>query len=101
MARKGEERMVSIRHEKVYHVSSGHAKLKAKKTAEFFAHRIRRQSYQEQLSSSACMLLPGLLKSSSLIALMIDPHGKNDPDPDIGQCSYRYRVAFAFGSLAE
>src|SRR5260370_10720976 len=58
------------------------------------------QGEPRQLSGSARMLVLGLLKSSCLIALVMLPHGKDDPDPDIGKRSYGYRMAFAFGSLA-
>ena len=53
-----------------------------------------------QLSGSACMLVLGLHKGSRLIALVMLPHGKDDPDPDIGKRSYGDGMAFAFGSLA-
>jgi hypothetical protein len=52
------------------------------------------------LGSSAGMPLLRLLKGSSLIAAVSSPHGKENPEPHIGKCSYCDRVAFAFSSLA-
>src|SRR5260370_15314377 len=43
----------------------------------------------------ACMLLLCVLKGGRLIAAMMQPHGKDDPDPHIGKRSDRYRMAFA------
>src|SRR5438874_11934903 len=59
-----------------------------------------RQAMKAALGNFACMLLLGLLKGGRLIALMMQPHGEDDPDPHIGQCSYRHRMAFAFSSFA-
>src|SRR5258707_4601829 len=52
------------------------------------------------LSRWACMLLLCVLKGGRLIAAVMQPHGKDDPDPHIGKRSNRYRMAFAFCSLA-
>ena len=46
------------------------------------------------------MQLLGLLKGGGLIALVMHPHGKNDPDPYIGKCTHRHRMALAFSTLA-
>src|SRR5712692_10210456 len=42
------------------------------------------------LSNSACMLVLGLLKGGCLIALVMEPHGKNDPDPHEGSRPYSH-----------
>src|SRR5690349_4118767 len=110
--------MHSIRHEQVYHaaVSCQAASLsltglslrglkracqiESQKNGGFLAPVSRDQYEPEFLGGSTCMKLLGLFKSSCLIALVIGPHGKNDPGPNVGQCSYRHRVTFAFSSLA-
>jgi hypothetical protein len=46
------------------------------------------------------MLVLSVLKGGSLIALVMLPQSKNDPDPDIGNCSYGDDMTFAFGALA-
>ena len=60
----------------------------------------RDQHELEPLSRSACMLLLCVLKGGRLIAVVMGPHGKDDPDPHIGKRSHRDRMAFAFSSLA-
>src|SRR6266568_1055270 len=52
------------------------------------------------LSYFACMLPLRLRKGGRLIALVMDPHGKDDPDPHIGQRTDGHRMTFAFRSLA-
>src|SRR5712692_1086694 len=52
------------------------------------------------LGSSAGMLVLCPLKGGCLIALVMHPHGKDDPDPDIGKCSHGHGMAFAFRSFA-
>src|SRR5918992_2323271 len=39
-------------------------------------------------------------KSGSVIGFVLQPHGVNDPDPEVGQGPYRHAVAFLFRSLA-
>src|SRR5918992_4201105 len=39
-------------------------------------------------------------KSGSVIGFVLQPHGVNDPDPEVGQGPYRHAVAFPFRSLA-
>jgi hypothetical protein len=51
------------------------------------------------LSRSARMLLLCSLKDGAHIALMMDPHGENDPDPHIGKRSDSHGMAFALCSL--
>jgi hypothetical protein len=46
------------------------------------------------------MLLLRLLKGGQLRAVVMHPHGEDDPDPHIGKRSYRHRMAFAFRSFA-
>src|SRR5438034_2482638 len=48
----------------------------------------------------ACMLLLCVLTGGRLIAAATGPHRKDDPDPHVGKRSYRYRMTFAFRSLA-
>src|SRR5947207_1686951 len=52
------------------------------------------------LGCFTCMLPLRLLKGGRLIALVLDPHGKDDPYPHIGQRSHSYGMTFAFRSLA-
>jgi hypothetical protein len=65
----------------------------------FLAQMIWMQHEHSPLSGLACMKLACLLKGGCVIALVVLPHGKDDPDPDVGQCSYCHRMAFAFISL--
>src|SRR5438067_2008020 len=110
--------MTSTRHEPVYHAAHScqaaalsltaacvrglfwACQVESQKNAGFLAHGERDQYDLEPLSGFACMLLLGLLKGGRLIALMMQPHGEDDPDPHIGQCSYCHRMAFAFRSFA-
>jgi hypothetical protein len=73
----------------------------SKKTAGFFARLEMKKPDQQLLGCSACMLLLCGLKGDRIIAAVMEPHGKEDPDPDIGKRSYGDGMAFAFGSLAE
>jgi hypothetical protein len=52
------------------------------------------------LGSSASMLLLCVFKGGPLIALVLRPHGEDDPDPNIGKGSYGDTVALLFGSFA-
>src|SRR5437764_9616760 len=52
------------------------------------------------LSGFTCMLALRLLKGGRRIALVMDPHGKDDPHPHIGQRSHSYGMTFAFSALA-
>src|SRR5450759_2228889 len=110
--------MTSTRHEPVYHAAHscqaaslsltatrlrglfGACHVESPKNAGFLAHGEHDQHDLEPLSGCACMLPLCLLKGAGLIAATMEPHGKDDPDPHIGQRSYRYRMAFAFCSLA-
>ena len=60
----------------------------------------RDQHELEALSRSACMLLLRVLKGGHLVALVMQPHGEDDPDPYIGKRSHRHRMALAFSSFA-
>ena len=74
--------------------------VESQKTAGFLARVERDQHELEHLSRSACMLLLCVLKDGCLIAAVMGPHGKDDPDPHIGKGSDRYGMAFAFSSFA-
>src|SRR5437588_1056710 len=39
-------------------------------------------------------------KDRRIVALLLDPDGKNDPDPEIGQCSHSNGMTFALSSFA-
>ena len=52
------------------------------------------------LGCEARMLLLCLLKNGGVITLLMHPQRKDDADPHSGQCSHRYRVAFALRSFA-
>src|SRR6266571_1060358 len=113
-----ERAMPSTRYEGMYHAAYGcqaallpetSARLRglkwtyrveSKKTAGFFARLEMKQPDQYLLGRSACMLPLCGLKGDRLIAAVMDPHGKDDPDPHIGQCSHGDRMTFAFGALA-
>src|SRR6266568_1934528 len=115
--RRGGE-MISTRHEAVYHATHGcqaaslsetsarlrglfwACQVESQKNGGFLAHVESDQLELELLSRSASMLLLGLLKGGRLIALVMQPHGKDDPDPHIGQCSHSHGMAFAFCSFA-
>src|SRR5437764_2824342 len=71
----------------------------SQQTAEFLAGMTGMQTHPKQLGSSACVLLLCLFKGGRLIGLVMLPYGKDDPDPDIGQCSDRDGMAFAFIAL--
>ena len=74
--------------------------VESQKNAGVLALVERDQHELGPLSRWACMLLLCGLKGDRLIAAVMDPHGKDDPDPDIGQCSHGYRMTFAFSALA-
>src|SRR6266516_7847436 len=113
-----ERAMPSTRYEGVYHAAYGcqaaslpltAARLRglkwtyrvaSKKTAGFFARLEMKKPDQQLLGRAACMLLLCGLKDDRLIAAVLEPHGKDDPDPHIGQCSHGYRMTFAFSALA-
>ena len=110
--------MPSTRYEGVYHAASGCQaaslsltaarlrglkwtyRVESQKTAGFFARLEMKQPDQYLLGRCACMLPLCGLKGDRLIAAVMDPHGKDDPDPHIGQCSHGDRMTFAFGALA-
>src|SRR5437588_8059847 len=113
-----ERAMPSTRYEGVYHAASGCQaaslsltaarlrglkwpyRVESKKTAGFFARLELKQPDQSLLGRSACMLPLCGLKGDRLITAMMDPHGEDDPDPHIGQCSHGDRMTFAFRALA-
>src|SRR5260221_12004746 len=74
--------------------------VESQKNAGVLALVERDQHELGPLSRWACMLLLCVLKGGRLIAAVMQPHGKDDPDPHIGKRSNRYRMAFAFCSLA-
>src|SRR2546428_2093801 len=110
--------MTSTRHEPVYHATHGcqaaslsltaarwrglfwACQVESHKNAGFLAHVERDQHDLELLRGFACMLPLRLLKGGALIALVMDPHGEDDPDPHVGQRTYRHGVAFAFCAFA-
>src|SRR6266700_2667163 len=116
-SRRGGE-MSSTRHEPVYHAAHGcqaaalyltatrlrglfwACQVESQKNAGVLALVERDQHELGPLSRWACMLLLCVLKGGRLIAAVMQPHGKDDPDPHIGKRSNRYRMAFAFCSLA-
>lgn len=55
---------------------------------------------QRQSGSSSSIELTGLLKCGSLVTLPLEPHGVDQPDPDIGQGTDSNRMAFALLPLA-
>src|SRR5205807_5743075 len=113
-----ERAMPSTRYEGVYHAAygcqaaslsltavrlrglKGTYRVESKKTAGFFARLERKKPDQHLLGCSACMPLLCGLKGDRLIAAVMEPHGKDDPDPHIGKRSERYRMTFAFSALA-
>src|SRR5947209_6391661 len=76
-------------------------RVESQNPAGFLARRERMPCHQRPLSRCACMLLLRLLKDGRLVTGAIEPHGKDDPDPHIGQRTYRHRMTFSFRSLAE
>jgi hypothetical protein len=116
--RKRDGEMVSMRHEPVYHaaVSCQAASLsltalrlrglfwacqiESQKNGGFLARVESDQRGLEPLSRLTCMVLLRLLKGGSLIALVMPPHGKDDPDPHVCQRSYCDGMTLAFSSLA-
>src|SRR5258708_36882544 len=113
-----ERAMPSTRYEGVYHAAYGCQaaslpltaarlrglkwtyRVESQKTAGFFARLERKKPDQRLLGRWACMLLLCGLKGARLIAAVMDPHGKDDPDPHIGQGSHGDRMTFAFSALA-
>src|SRR6266571_3399647 len=73
--------------------------VESQKQTGFLARVERDQHDVEPLSRLACMLALRLLKGGALIAAMMQPHGKDDPDPHIGQRPDSHCMAFAFSSL--
>ncbi len=49
---------------------------------------------------SSCMQKLSLLKGRTLIGLLLIPHGKDDANPDVCQCTNRHAVTFALGAFA-
>jgi len=110
--------MSSTGHERVYHAAHGcqaaslsetSARLRglfwacpveSQKNAGILALVERDQCELGRLSRWACMLLLCVLKGGRLRALVMQPHGKNDPDPHVGKRSDRYGMAVAFSALA-
>ena len=110
--------MSSTKHEPVYHAAHGcqaaalsetstrlrglfwACQVESPKNGGFLALIERDQHELEPLRRSANMLVLRVLKGGRLIALVMQPHGKDDPDPHIGKRAHGDRVAFAFGSLA-
>ena len=110
--------MSSTRHEPVYHAAHGcqaaalsltatrlrglfwACQVESQKNGGVLALVERDQHELEPLSRSACMLLLCVLKGGRLIAVVMQPHGKDDPDPHIGKRSHGDRMTFAFSSLA-
>src|SRR5438876_43316 len=64
------------------------------------AHKRSGMQADAALRRSARMLLLCQLKCRRIIATVMGPPGKDDPDPNVGKRSHRYRMAFAFNSLA-
>jgi hypothetical protein len=110
--------MLSTRHEPVYHATHGcqaaslsetsvrlrgrkwACQIESPKKAGFLAHVAYDQHDLELLGGSASMLLLRLFKGHGFIAGALDPHGKDDPHPHVGQRTYRHGVAFAFCAFA-
>src|SRR6266852_3382230 len=110
--------MSSTGHEPVYHAAHGcqaaslsltAARLRglkwacpveSQKNAGVLALVERDQHELGPLSHSACMLLLCLHKGGRLIALVMQPHGKDDPDPHVGKRTHGDRMAFAFRPFA-
>src|SRR6266581_54699 len=110
--------MSSTWHEPVYHAAHGcqaaalsltatrlrglkwACQVESQKNAGVLALVEREQHELGPLSRSACMLLLCVLKGGRLIALVMQPHGKDDPDPHVGKRSHGDRMAFAFSSFA-
>ncbi len=74
--------------------------IESQKNAGFLALVEPHQHELGPLGCSPCMMLLCLLKGGGLIAVAMQPHGKDDPGPHIGQRSYSHRMAFAFYSFA-
>ena len=110
--------MISTRQEPVYHAAHGGlaaslsetsarlrgrkwaCQVESQKNAGFLACLDRMHRHQKHLSRFACMLPLRLLKGSRLIAVVMHPHGEDDPDPHIGKGTDSHRMAFAFSSFA-
>ena len=110
--------MSLTRHEPVYHAAHGcqakalsltatrlrglfwACQVESQKNGGVLALVERDQHELEPLSCSACMLLLRMLKGGHLVALVMHPHGEDDPDPDVSKRSNRYAMAFAFSTLA-
>src|SRR5437763_5577419 len=73
--------------------------VESQKQTGFLARVERDQHDVEPLSRLACMLALRLLKGGALIAAMLQPHGKDDPDPHIGRRADSHGMAFAFSAV--
>ena len=52
------------------------------------------------LCGNSSMGLSRCQKGGSVIGFVLQPHGVNDPDPEVGQGPYRHTMAFPFRPLA-
>jgi len=68
----------------------------------FAAQRDQAWSLWADCASSGpfAMLETSAFKDSRIVVLLLDPDGKNDPDPEIGQCTYSNGMTFALSSFA-
>lgn len=110
--------MSSTKHEPVYHAAHGcqaaalsltatrlrglfwACQVESQKNGGFLALVERDQHELEPLSRSVSMLVLCVLKGGRLIALVMQPHGKDDPDPHISKRTHGDRMTFAFSSFA-
>src|SRR5438876_2556870 len=115
------EQTTSIEHERVYHAASrcqaaslsltatclrGLKKacsVESEKTAGIFAVQRTRLAPLKDLGGLGS--IPGMrvscrLEDGRLVTLALEPHGEDDPQPDIGECSHGDGMAFARSSLA-
>ncbi len=100
--------MSAIRQQVIYRAACLHEMIqtcwreeaKTARRAALHARVCSRQAMKADLSNFACMLLLGLLKGGRLIALVMQPHGEDDPNPHVGKRTHSYRMAFAFSSFA-
>ena len=118
---KQREQTTSIEHERVYHAASrcqaaslsltatclrGLKKacpVESEKTAGVFAVQRTRLAPLKDLGglgSIPGMLVSCRLEDGRLVTLALEPHGEDDPQPDIGECSHGDGMAFARSSLA-
>src|SRR6266496_3519309 len=105
---KGGEAMVATEHKTVVHAARLRGRIKtyqvkSEKSPHLFALHAKAASRPMRggaLSSSACMVLLCQFKGGRLITLSMQPDGKDDPDPHVGQRSYCHGMAFTFCSLS-